>query len=159
MFRLIRSFIAMLAIIVSVPAMAAPAWQQYDAAAFNKAQNAGKIGNLNISPAWGGGNDLCATIGDFHALVNNVAPAHLQRLGSVEGVAREKAAIKARAAYLPLDPAYPAERLRFMLDDAGAKIVLTDARHADIKREEFLYEGGTAAFVRYLDRLKQAALP
>ncbi|MGL4395479.1 MAG: DNA topoisomerase (ATP-hydrolyzing) subunit B [Hyphomicrobium sp.] len=38
--------------------------------------------------------------------------------------------------------------------NSGAKIVLTDARHADIKREEFMYEGGTAAFVRYLDRSK-----
>ncbi len=43
--------------------------------------------------------------------------------------------------------------------NSGAKIVLTDARHADIKREEFLYEGGTSAFVRYLDRSKQALIP
>jgi DNA gyrase subunit B len=42
--------------------------------------------------------------------------------------------------------------------NSGAKIVLTDARHADIKREEFLYEGGTAAFVRYLDRSKTPAI-
>ena len=42
--------------------------------------------------------------------------------------------------------------------NSGAKIVLTDARHADIKREEFMYEGGTAAFVRYLDRSKSSAL-
>ena len=32
--------------------------------------------------------------------------------------------------------------------NSGAKIVLTDARHADVKREEFSYDGGTAAFVR-----------
>jgi DNA gyrase subunit B len=43
--------------------------------------------------------------------------------------------------------------------NSGAKIVLTDARHADVKREEFLYEGGTSAFVRYLDRSKQALIP
>jgi DNA gyrase subunit B len=43
--------------------------------------------------------------------------------------------------------------------NSGAKIVLTDARHADIKREEFVYDGGTAAFVRYLDRSKSSALP
>ena len=42
--------------------------------------------------------------------------------------------------------------------NSGAKIVLTDARHADVKREEFNYEGGTSAFVRYLDRSKSAAL-
>ena len=43
--------------------------------------------------------------------------------------------------------------------NSGAKIVLTDARHADIRREEFVYDGGTAAFVRYLDRSKSSALP
>ncbi|WP_374210191.1 DNA gyrase subunit B, partial [Frankia sp. AgW1.1] len=42
--------------------------------------------------------------------------------------------------------------------NSGAKIVLTDARHADVKREEFLYSGGTAAFVRYLDRSKTSAI-
>ncbi|WP_024275107.1 DNA topoisomerase (ATP-hydrolyzing) subunit B [Hyphomicrobium sp. 802] len=42
--------------------------------------------------------------------------------------------------------------------NSGAKIVLTDARHADVKREEFMYDGGTAAFVRYLDRSKTSAL-
>ncbi|MGQ0674423.1 MAG: DNA topoisomerase (ATP-hydrolyzing) subunit B [Hyphomicrobium sp.] len=43
--------------------------------------------------------------------------------------------------------------------NSGAKVILEDRRHADIKREEFFYEGGTAAFVRYLDRSKQALLP
>jgi DNA gyrase subunit B len=42
--------------------------------------------------------------------------------------------------------------------NSGARVVLTDARHADVKREEFMYEGGTAAFVRYLDRSKQSIL-
>ncbi len=42
--------------------------------------------------------------------------------------------------------------------NSGAKIVLTDARHADVKREEMFYDGGTAAFVRYLDRSKQSLI-
>jgi DNA gyrase subunit B len=42
--------------------------------------------------------------------------------------------------------------------NSGAKIVLTDARHADVKREEMLYDGGSSAFVRYLDRSKQSLL-
>ena len=43
--------------------------------------------------------------------------------------------------------------------NSGARVVLTDARHADVKREEFLYDGGTSAFVRFLDRSKQALIP
>jgi DNA gyrase subunit B len=39
--------------------------------------------------------------------------------------------------------------------NSGVRIVLTDARHAEVKREELFYEGGLEAFVRYLDRAKQ----
>ncbi len=42
--------------------------------------------------------------------------------------------------------------------NSGCKIVLTDARHADVKREELMYDGGTSAFVRYLDRSKSGLL-
>ena len=42
--------------------------------------------------------------------------------------------------------------------NSGAKIVLTDARHPDIKIVELMYDGGTAEFVRYLDRSKEGVL-
>jgi DNA gyrase subunit B len=38
--------------------------------------------------------------------------------------------------------------------NSGVRIMLTDARHAEIKREELRYDGGLEAFVRYLDRTK-----
>ncbi|GAU81946.1 DNA topoisomerase (ATP-hydrolyzing) subunit B [Bosea sp. BIWAKO-01] len=38
--------------------------------------------------------------------------------------------------------------------NSGVRIVLTDARHAEVVREELRYEGGVEAFVRYLDRAK-----
>ena len=39
--------------------------------------------------------------------------------------------------------------------NSGVRIVLTDARHAEHKREELCYEGGVEAFVRYLDRSRK----
>jgi DNA gyrase subunit B len=42
--------------------------------------------------------------------------------------------------------------------NSGVRIILTDARHAEIKREELYYEGGLEAFVRYLDRAKTALI-
>ncbi len=38
--------------------------------------------------------------------------------------------------------------------NSGVKILLTDARSAEIRQEELYYEGGLEAFVRYLDRAK-----
>jgi amino acid adenylation domain-containing protein len=41
------------------------------------------------------------------------------------------AVLKAGAGYLPLDVGQPAQRLRFMLEDSGAPIVLTTSDHAE----------------------------
>jgi DNA gyrase subunit B len=38
--------------------------------------------------------------------------------------------------------------------NSGVRILLEDRRHAEVVREELMYEGGTEAFVRYLDRAK-----
>jgi DNA gyrase subunit B len=38
--------------------------------------------------------------------------------------------------------------------NSGVRILLTDKRHAEVVQEEMRYEGGTEAFVRYLDRAK-----
>ncbi len=46
---------------------------------------------------------------------------------SLEMVIALLGVLKAGAAYLPLDPAFPAERLRFMLDDSKAPLLLTRA--------------------------------
>jgi amino acid adenylation domain-containing protein/non-ribosomal peptide synthase protein (TIGR01720 family) len=41
------------------------------------------------------------------------------------------AVLKAGGAYLPLDPGYPIERLRFMIDNAQLSVVITERRLAD----------------------------
>jgi amino acid adenylation domain-containing protein len=47
---------------------------------------------------------------------------------SVEMVIALLAILKTGAAYVPLDPAYPAERLCFMSEDARLRVLLTDTR-------------------------------
>ena len=39
--------------------------------------------------------------------------------------------------------------------NSGVRIVLTDARHADVKVQELVYDGGLIEFVKYLDRSKK----
>ena len=84
--------------------------------------------------------DQQATFLELNARANKLA-RHLCRLGvgpdqlvaicaerSVEMVIGIIGILKAGAAYVPLDPAYPKERLAFMLEDTRAQIVLTQ-RH------------------------------
>ncbi|HJX21739.1 MAG TPA: AMP-binding protein, partial [Steroidobacteraceae bacterium] len=75
--------------------------------------------------------------GQLDARANQLAH-HLRALGvgaeSVVGLCLERslemvvgllAILKAGGAYLPLDPEYPAQRLAFMLEDAGARLLIT----------------------------------
>ncbi|MFL6563820.1 MAG: amino acid adenylation domain-containing protein [Burkholderiales bacterium] len=73
----------------------------------------------------------------------NALAAHLRGLGagpearvalylerSLEMVVALLAVLKAGAAYVPMDVAFPRERLAFMLSDAGVKLALTQSRLA-----------------------------
>ncbi len=83
------------------------------------------------------------TYGALNRRANQLA-RRLQKLGvgpetlvgicverSLEMVIGALAALKAGGAYTPLDPAYPEERLKFMLNDAQAKVLLTQERLAE----------------------------
>ncbi|MGK6318611.1 DNA topoisomerase (ATP-hydrolyzing) subunit B [Sphingomonas sp. DT-204] len=43
--------------------------------------------------------------------------------------------------------------------NSGVRLFLKDARHEEVKEVELYYEGGIAAFVKYLDRNKQPLMP
>ncbi|MCX5567855.1 MULTISPECIES: DNA topoisomerase (ATP-hydrolyzing) subunit B [Kaistia] len=43
--------------------------------------------------------------------------------------------------------------------NSGVRIVLTDKRGVEVRREELVYDGGLEAFVRYLDRTKKPLMP
>ena len=43
--------------------------------------------------------------------------------------------------------------------NSGVRLLLTDSRHAEEKSVELFYEGGIAAFVKWLDRTKTALIP
>jgi amino acid adenylation domain-containing protein len=84
--------------------------------------------------------DVQMTYAELNGRANQVA-AYLQRLGvrpevpvgvcterSIETVIGLLGTLKAGGIYVPLDPKYPSERLRIMLEDAGVQVLLTQ-RH------------------------------
>lgn len=62
--------------------------------------------------------------------------------------------LKAGAAYVPLDPEYPADRLAFMLEDAGAAVLLTQQRLLAVVP---VYAGVTLAIDRDWDQVLAAS--
>ena len=66
--------------------------------------------------------------GENEATSNNLVGLCLDR--SLTSVVSALGVLKAGGAYLPLDPAYPLERLAFMLDDAQARVLITTTKMA-----------------------------
>ncbi|MEO6952254.1 MAG: amino acid adenylation domain-containing protein [Polyangia bacterium] len=64
---------------------------------------------------------------------------------SFEMVVALLAVMKAGGAYVPLDPGHPPELVRFMVEDAGAAIVLAQPRHAQFFSSAILLEDATWA--------------
>ncbi len=88
--------------------------------------------------------DETLTFAELNARANQLA-RHLQSLGAgaetLIGICVERSLdmaigilgiLKASAAYLPLDPEYPRERLAFMLGDARPALVVTNSKLADL---------------------------
>jgi surfactin family lipopeptide synthetase C len=68
---------------------------------------------------------LCALGVGPETVVGLCLPASLDAIASLLGV------VKAGGAWLPLDPAYPPERLAYMLEDSGAPLLVTQRALAE----------------------------
>jgi amino acid adenylation domain-containing protein len=104
------------------------------------------------------------TYGEMNARANILA-GYLRSLGAgpevLVGISLERsfdqiisilAVMKSGGAFLPLDPTWPASRLRKLLDDAQAPLVVTSAEHA-----ELLTANGRTAIVPGRDQDKIAS--
>jgi amino acid adenylation domain-containing protein len=105
----------------------------------------------DIAVRW---DDRQLTYGELNRRANRLAQ-HLTAIGvgpdaivglclerSFELIAALLAVLKTGAAYLPLDPAYPAERLSFMIGDARVRTMLTTtvlAPHLPVKVAQTVY--------------------
>ncbi|GAA3414324.1 amino acid adenylation domain-containing protein [Streptosporangium vulgare] len=75
-----------------------------------------------------------------HRLIRDgVRPGHV--VGSMTGRSAEALVaflgiVKSGGVYLPLDPALPPDRLGYILDDSGTRLVLTGAEHAGLVRDD-----------------------
>ncbi|GAB3136782.1 hypothetical protein GCM10027290_01120 [Micromonospora sonneratiae] len=68
---------------------------------------------------------LAVRLGELGVRADTVVGIHLPR--GIDLIVAMLAVLKAGGAYLPLDPAYPAERIGEMIRDAAPVVVLTDA--------------------------------
>ncbi|WP_405702337.1 non-ribosomal peptide synthase/polyketide synthase [Streptomyces sp. NBC_01383] len=109
--------------------------------------------------------DVSLTYAELDARANRLAHALIARGAgperlvavslprSAELVVAILAVLKTGAAYVPVDPEYPAARIAYLLDDAGPALVVTDARSgarlpdAGTVDRLVLDEPGTAALV------------
>ncbi|MDX6500089.1 MAG: hypothetical protein QOG23_3349 [Blastocatellia bacterium] len=110
--------------------------------------------------------DESLTYGELNARANQLARyLHLQGIGreSLVGVCVDRSlemaigilgVLKSGAAYLPLDPDYPEERLAFMLNDARPSLVITKAdlaSHLPQNQKRILLDTGWPTIIENAD--------
>jgi DNA gyrase subunit B len=91
------------------------------------------------------------THGDSDAPLAVVGPAEGRKGTEVTFLASTETFTSVEYDYATLE--HRLRELAFL--NSGVRIVLTDRRGVEEKREELMYEGGIEAFVRYLDRTKK----
>lgn len=104
------------------------------------------------------------TYTEFNQTANRIAKVLIEhgiKKGHVVGLALDRtpemimslvAIMKTGAAYVPLDPEYPKDRIEFMLEDSSAKVLLTSQKykgHYAGNTKEVLIEDALASSVNY----------
>jgi amino acid adenylation domain-containing protein len=95
------------------------AWQRPDAVAVFFRDEAVTYGELNRRS-----NQLASYLRVLGVRPNDIVAICMEK--SVEMIVGVLGIVKAGGGYMPLDPAYPPDRLAFMLQDAAASVVVTE---------------------------------
>jgi amino acid adenylation domain-containing protein len=77
-------------------------------------------------------NQLAHHLRGLGVRANDLVGVYMER--GTDAVVAILAVLKSGGAYLPLDASYPQERLAFIMQDAGARVLLTHARHVSALR-------------------------
>jgi amino acid adenylation domain-containing protein len=88
----------------------------------------GESGSLTYAELEARANQLAARLRREGVHKGDLVGVCLER--TIAAIVAQLAILKAGGAYVPLDPAYPRSRLELMLQDTGARIVLSDSRTA-----------------------------
>ncbi|MFI5916859.1 amino acid adenylation domain-containing protein, partial [Dactylosporangium sp. NPDC051541] len=102
---------------------------------------------LTYADLWDRSGRVAAWLLDAGISAESVVGLRLGR--GVEFVVAALAVWRAGAAYLPLDPTYPADRLEFMIADSGAALVLDALPDAQTSSDLPTIRGDQAAYVIY----------
>ncbi|MEZ2335804.1 amino acid adenylation domain-containing protein [Mucilaginibacter sp. RCC_168] len=95
-------------------------------------------------------NKLAAHLLTFNMQTGDIIGLSIDR--SPEMIIALLAILKTGAAYVPLDPEYPKDRVEFMMDDSSAKILLTSKKfkgHFVSRAQEVLIEDAISKFDSY----------
>jgi amino acid adenylation domain-containing protein len=106
--------------------------------------------NLTYKSLYESSNKLAKLLIDNNIKTGDIVALALDR--SPEMVISLLAILKAGAAYVPLDPEYPKDRIEFMLEDSSAKILLTSKKyhnHFNSNSTEILIEDAVEKFNDY----------
>ncbi|MEM7356061.1 MAG: amino acid adenylation domain-containing protein, partial [Acidobacteriota bacterium] len=119
-----------------------PIHERFRARAAERPDTIALVGDTSSETAAEAPEPAFVSYGELDRRSNRLAH-HLQSLGvgpevrvglfmqrSIDAVVGILGTLEAGGAYLPIDPAYPGERIRFMLADAGVDVLLSEANLA-----------------------------